>query len=139
MRKVTATIVGAFLAHHPAAAGNNNNTDGEALFLHGHEIARHGEHDSAAGVFLTLAGWNTSTTKERLRGVITMMGHQGSLVDGRPVLAIWTARGQTLIGDPRQPNREAMDMDPTDVIFVAHPATARGLEALAKVPAAGGR
>ncbi len=129
MRKMTETIVDAFLGRTPANAGNPS-TDGAALFLHGNRIAWHGEQDGATGVFLTLAGWDTVTTKERLRGVLRMMGQQASHVDGRPVLSIWTVKGQTKIGDVSRPNSDAMDLDANAVAFVVHPATAVGLSAV---------
>lgn len=129
MRKVTETIVDAFLGRKPRSCGTSS-TDGTTLFLHGNRIAWHGEQNGAAGVFLTLAGWNTTTTKERLRGVLRMMGHMAGHVDGRPVLSIWTVKGQTVIGDVSRPNRDAMNLDPDAVAFLVHPVTAVGLSAL---------
>ena len=54
----------AFINRTPASQGNTH-TDGATLFLHGNAIARHGEH----GLEITLAGWNTTTTRERLNGL----------------------------------------------------------------------
>lgn len=129
MRKVTETIVDAFLGRTPKSSGNSH-TDGNGLYLHGNRIAWHGEQNGASGVFLTLAGWNTNTTKERLRGVLRTMGHQAGHVDGRPVLSIWTAKGQTLLGDVSRLNGEAFDLGSNAVAFVAHPKTAVGLAAV---------
>ena len=48
----------------PAKMGNTH-TDGQALYLHGNEIARHVD----GGFTITNAGWFSSTTKERLNGL----------------------------------------------------------------------
>ena len=117
MRKITENIADAFMSHEPKAQGNSS-TDGKALFLHGNLIAWHGTHEGREGIFLTLAGWNTSTTKERLRGVLRMMGHLGSV-------GISTCKGQTWIGN--------LHLDPDSVVFVAHPCHARGLDAVTLV------
>lgn len=44
---------------------SNTSSDGERLTLHGNVIARHG----AMGLEVTLAGWNSNTTRERLNGL----------------------------------------------------------------------
>ena len=75
MRKVTQDIASAFLARIPRTISNSH-TDGERLFLHGNEIARHGEHNGRQGVFLTQAGWSSPTTRERLNGLLEAMGHK---------------------------------------------------------------
>lgn len=129
MRKVTETIVDAFLGRTPANAGNSS-TDGDTLFLHGNRIAWHGEQNGAAGVFLTLAGWDTVTTKERLRGVLRMMGHMYTNLGTRPVLQIWTVNGQTKIGEG---SAKALDLDPNATVFVVHPVTSVGLPAISLV------
>lgn len=48
----------------PATQGNTH-TDGNTLFLHGNAIARHTER----GLEITMAGWETVTTRERLNGL----------------------------------------------------------------------
>lgn len=65
MRKVTKTVAAAFLAGKPATAANTK-TDGRTLTLHGHAIAW---RDESGIITLTLAGWPTPTTRERLNGV----------------------------------------------------------------------
>jgi hypothetical protein len=65
MRKTTEKTAAAFLARRPAKMGNTS-TDGEALYLHGHAIARH----TPDGLQITLAGWNTATTRDRVSGVL---------------------------------------------------------------------
>ena len=125
MRKITETIVDAFISRKPASQGNTH-TDGKALFLHGNLIAWHGTHPTTTveGIFLTLAGWNTMTTKERLRGVLRRMGQD---------LWLWTVKGQTRIGEAYR--KPYLPMDPDAVVFVAHPCHARGLDAVTLVEA----
>lgn len=64
-RKVTRETVMAFLAGYPLTIGNTH-TDGETLYLHGNAIAR----KTALGIEISDAGWKTSTTKERLNGLL---------------------------------------------------------------------
>jgi hypothetical protein len=71
MRKVTKEIVQAWARGDCLTVGNTC-TNGEAIFLHGHGIAWKGlEPDE---IVLTLAGWNTVTTRERLNGVLNFYG-----------------------------------------------------------------
>jgi|SRR6185369_3289418 len=64
MRNVTSQIVEAFGARR-AARISNSSTDGQALFLHGNKIAEWRDN----GLWVTTAGWNTVTTRERLNGL----------------------------------------------------------------------
>lgn len=70
MRKVTAAICGAFEAGK-ALTVNNSHTDGKALYLFGNKIAewRQGQ------LWITTAGWETPTTKERLNGLTGVSVH----------------------------------------------------------------
>jgi hypothetical protein len=68
-RKVTDTVVAAFLAGDTKKVGNTS-TDGHSLFLHGNEIATRGKD----GVFITDAGWATPTTRDRLNGLLKALG-----------------------------------------------------------------
>jgi len=71
MRKVTREIVQSWARGDCRTVGNTC-TNGEAIFLHGHGIAWKGlEPDE---IVLTLAGWNTVTTRERLNGVLNFYG-----------------------------------------------------------------
>lgn len=63
-RKVTKQIVSAFLAGQPLKV-DNSTTDGKSLFLFGNKIAEHRED----GLYITNAGWETNTTKERLNAL----------------------------------------------------------------------
>lgn len=64
MRKVTQDICNAFENRTPRTCGNSH-TNGTTLYLHGNAIAEH-RHD---GLWVTSAGWQTVTTKERLNGL----------------------------------------------------------------------
>lgn len=84
MRKITEEIVTAFLsrqdktignshAHHDRLAGGNISR----LYLHGNLIAEMYEPDHAneRRLRLTLAGWPTPTTRERLNGLCEKLGY----------------------------------------------------------------
>jgi hypothetical protein len=129
MRKVTQNTTLAFLAGAPFAQGNTS-TDGQVLSLHGHRIAWRGTWNGASGVFLSLAGFDTRTTRDRLNGVLIGMGHAASHVDSRPVLRVKTKGGVTFIeevGTQKRTNLQAKD-----VVFVVHPSIAKGIEAVSK-------
>ena len=64
MRKVTAQLVGYFLARKAGSAGNSH-SDGDAMYLHGNKIAEFRDDR----LWITNAGWSTNTTKERLNGL----------------------------------------------------------------------
>lgn len=74
MRIVTKQIVEAFLAGKARKIGNTH-TDGSAIYLHGNKIAEkrfadpRPEGAPAWVIFITTAGWDTNTTKDRLRGL----------------------------------------------------------------------
>jgi len=71
MRKVTREIVQAWARGDSLTVGNTS-TNGEAIWLHGNPIAwKTGDADVIA---LTLAGWPTVTTRERLNGVLNFYG-----------------------------------------------------------------
>jgi hypothetical protein len=71
MRKVTSEIVKAW-ARGKCCTNGNTATDGNAIWLHGNAIAwKTGDADVIA---LTLAGWPTVTTRERLNGVLNFYG-----------------------------------------------------------------
>ena len=69
MRKVTKQITQAFIDGVSKQVGNTS-TDGKAIYLHGNKIAE--KRDNT--ISLTLAGWNTVTTRERLNGLLTALG-----------------------------------------------------------------
>ena len=76
MRKETRNIATAFIARKPARAARTSTT-GEVLKLHGNPIAWHLPQDTGTGlndIALTLAGWPSVTTRERLNGLLTLLG-----------------------------------------------------------------
>ena len=71
MRKVTREIVESWARGESRTIGNTS-TDGDTIFLHGNPIVwKTGDPDVIA---LTLAGWPTVTTRERLNGVLNFYG-----------------------------------------------------------------
>ena len=71
MRKVTRNIVEAW-ARGKCCTNGNTATNGDSIWLHGNAIAW--KTSDADIIALTLAGWNTVTTRERLNGVLNFYG-----------------------------------------------------------------
>lgn len=65
MRKITEKIANAFFAGDSLKI-QNTETDGRSVWLYGNEIARR----TADGLEVSLAGWGTDTTRERVNGVL---------------------------------------------------------------------
>lgn len=72
MRKITKEVVAAFMLKSEKHIGNTYTRAG-ALYLHGNMIARWTDYDSRIEV--SLAGWDTPTTKERLNGIPGVQFH----------------------------------------------------------------
>lgn len=71
MRKVTREIIEAWARGDSRTSGNTA-TNGDSIWLHGNAIAwKTGDADVIA---LTLAGWPTVTTRERLNGILNFYG-----------------------------------------------------------------
>ena len=71
MRKITQQAVDAF---ENGYTYKNSNTEvtADGYFLHGHKIAEYNsifKNDGNRSINITLAGWNTNTTRERLNGL----------------------------------------------------------------------
>lgn len=64
MRKITQKIVTAFMRGESAKLGNTE-TNGNALYLHGHRIA----YKDGSKIYISTCGWSTNTTKERLNAI----------------------------------------------------------------------
>jgi len=64
MRTITKTVVGVFNQKLAKSSGNTR-SNGTELFLHGNKIADW----RADGLWITDAGWNSTTTKDRLNGI----------------------------------------------------------------------
>ncbi len=69
MRKITKDIANALFARQDVNKGNTATINGE-VFLHGNKIAK--IEDGA--LLMSLAGWNTPTTRERLNGIADIFG-----------------------------------------------------------------
>ena len=65
MRKVSRVVAESFLAGQSKSIGNTS-TDGKTLQLHGNTIATRIDSNT---IELTLAGWPTVTTRERLNAI----------------------------------------------------------------------
>jgi len=70
MRKETKKIAQAF-ARGQAAKAARTETDGRTVWLHGNRIA---QREDDGTVWVTLAGWGTVTTRERLNGICDELG-----------------------------------------------------------------
>lgn len=66
MRKVTEKIRQAFY-NQESLTVSNTTTDGQAVWLHGNKIIER----RPDGIWFTLAGWDTNTTRERLNGIVS--------------------------------------------------------------------
>ena len=71
MRKVTSEIVKAW-ARGKCCTNGNTATNGDSIWLHGNAIAW--KTSDADIIALTLAGWPTVTTRERVNGVLNFYG-----------------------------------------------------------------
>lgn len=71
MRKITQEAVNAF--YNGQNYSNSNTIVNElGYFLHGNKIAEHNSlfaNDGSKHINITLAGWNSNTTRERLNGL----------------------------------------------------------------------
>ncbi len=70
MRKVTETIAESFYKGFKKTVSNTH-TDGVNVWLHGNKIAWRNQDNSLS---VTLAGWGTPTTRERINGILETFG-----------------------------------------------------------------
>ena len=83
MRKITRQAAEAFRDGRKFNSGNtsvvvvNHGDDSPTvrMYLHGNEIAARGNHLVCPGFLVTLADWPTVTTRERLNGLLSVMGY----------------------------------------------------------------
>ena len=94
MRKISKQIATAFLKGHRAKASNTA-TDGQAVYLHGNMIAERRKD----GVWMTLSGWGTVTTRERLNTIADAMGSEWGFCqrNGIQYLCRWNRDKQELV------------------------------------------
>jgi len=86
MRSVTKKIKDAFDNQKSRKIGNTE-TDGQTVWLHGNAIVK---RDGKGRVGVSLAGWNTPTTRERVNGITGIGFHQHKFeacIDGKPASA----------------------------------------------------
>ena len=81
MRKVTKQVCRAFVNGESKTIGNTS-TDGQHLWLHGNLIAAKTEDKC---IQVTMAGWPTVTTRERLNGLIDLLSWDNDQWRHRPV------------------------------------------------------
>ena len=74
MRKVTQQIANAFAQGKSMKLDNTFTTDG-GVYLHGNRIVH---LHSNGSIYMPLAGWNTTTTRERLNGIAQVLGLDAS-------------------------------------------------------------
>ena len=92
MRKVSKVITAAFYSNEAKKVANTT-TDGKAIFLHGNKIAE--KRDGQ--IWITSAGWNTSTTKERLNSLSGVSINQKNgdwFLNGEKWSGGWVSVGQ---------------------------------------------
>jgi len=98
MTKTTEQIVEAFFNGNYKKIGNSHvetvNGEGDYLCLHGNRIAR--RLDSA--VYLNHCGWETSTTKERLNGVLEYLGRSDDRIYQAKSVWYWKGKEEFLPG-----------------------------------------
>jgi hypothetical protein len=70
MRKESLKIARAFAAGVAASAARTS-TDGQAMFLHGNRIA---QREADGSIWVTLAGWGTVTTRDRVNTLCHVLG-----------------------------------------------------------------
>ena len=70
MRKESLKIARAFAAGLAASAARTS-TDGQAMFLHGNRIA---QREADGSIWVTLAGWGTVTTRDRVNTLCHVLG-----------------------------------------------------------------
>jgi hypothetical protein len=80
MRKITLKIARSLWQGKPCKISNTY-TDGEKVFLHDNLIAFKREN----GLSISMAGWPTVTTRERINGLLSLFGHEDRLIGGQRV------------------------------------------------------
>jgi hypothetical protein len=115
MRKITREIAEAFIDGRSLRI-DNSETDGMSLWLHGNLIAR----KDGECIVMTLAGWPTPTTRERLNGVCELVDgsrpffqrDNEQFFDYSPISSDWTVIWNPVSRDKwitLQPIREYLD------------------------------
>ena len=95
MRKESLKIANAFANGTPAAAARTT-TDGQTVWLHGNRIA---QREQDGSVWVTLAGWGTVTTRERLNTICHVLGVPFGFCQRNHEQFLTTADGMAPIGE----------------------------------------
>ncbi len=99
MRKITSEICRAFENRQSKRSGNSE-TDGTSLFLHRNKIAEWRD----GVLWITNAGWQSNTTRERLNGL------QGVAINQKDFQ--WYLNGEAWDGEWRAVNESRDDNEP---------------------------
>lgn len=91
MRDVTLKVMTAFKEGRRAKV-KSTHTDGNNVWLHGNLIAWRGTNGL---VHFTLAGWNTVTTRERVNGLLRVMGVRASVFQKNHAPYMWLQDEET--------------------------------------------
>jgi hypothetical protein len=95
MRKVTDQTVNAFTNNTNKTVGNTSvqNENGDSVMrLHGHPIARKSPDGT---IMISNCGWQSNTTKERLNGILSIVG--GGISQKKGVWYLTYANGETVV------------------------------------------
>lgn len=84
MKTITKRIAESFQAGKPLAISNTH-TDGKSVWLFGNQIAT--KRDGK--VHVTLAGWVTATTVERVNGILRIIGSTASFSRTKGKAMLW--------------------------------------------------
>jgi hypothetical protein len=76
MKKVSEDIASAFLQGKSKKI-KNTQTNGDQVYLYGNMIAGHDENGNK---FVTLAGWQTVTTRDRINAILEKLGANARFV-----------------------------------------------------------
>ena len=94
MRKVTREVCAAFIEGRSKRV-DNTDTDGVSLRLHGNTIAQW----RPDGLWITTAGWDTRTTRDRLNGLLLRCMCQSPVTPTSPSTpTVWSQRRQLRLG-----------------------------------------
>jgi len=135
-RLVTDTIAKAFVEGKKRRVANTS-TDGRTIWLHNNAIAR---KTGDGGVEISLAGWPTVTTRERLNGLMQALGINkrvtqkggNQLLDGQPWDGDWTNVGSV---DAAEATPEKMPMAVPELAARRRPTVTAAPKAAAAEPA----
>ena len=101
MRKVTMTAIEAFTTNTKKSCSSNTTVKNHRgldteLYLHGHKIAI--KNIMTGKIEISNCGWKSNTTKERLNGILSIVG--GGISQKKGVWYLTTANGETVVMEP---------------------------------------